>query len=112
MKIATAERNGVRVLECEGPLSLGAGGDTFDAAVRQGIAKGGGIVADLSRVPYIDSTGVATIVANVKRAAERGSKFKLVLAEHGAARKALEITGLHTIIEVYGDVDSALASFH
>jgi anti-sigma B factor antagonist len=109
LKIATEEKNGVPVLHFDGPISLGPAGDAFDGAVRQAIGKNA-LVLDLSSVPYIDSTGVATIVANVKRAAERGTQIKLVLAPQGAARKALQITGLDQILEVFVDVQSAVSS--
>lgn len=111
MKITTEERKGVQVLSCEGALSLGPAADAFDAAGRELIAKGGRIVLDLSSLSYMDSTGIATIVALVKRAADKKAVIKVVLAAGGAARRAFTITEIDRVLEVFQDVDAAVASF-
>lgn len=111
MRITTDEKRGVHVLKGEGALSIGAAADAFDEACRQLIGKRGGIVLDLSHLAYVDSTGVASIVACTKRAAERGSVVKVVLAADGAVRRVFEITQLDRAFEIFGDVEAAVASF-
>jgi anti-sigma B factor antagonist len=110
VEISTEERDGVHVLACQGALSLGAGTDAFDAAAKKLVGKGRGLVLDLSRVPYIDSTGVAAVVDHVRRAGSQ-APIKVVLAASGATRRAFAITQLDSVLEIYGDVDAAIASF-
>ena len=111
MKITSEVRDGICVLTCQGALSIGAGADALDAACAKWIGEGRGIVLDLSRVAYMDSTGLATVAAAARRGAERGSAMKLVLAPDGATRRAFAITELDRILESFEDVESALASF-
>jgi anti-anti-sigma factor len=111
VEISTEVRDGVHLLTCQGALSLGAGTDAFDAAARKWVGKGRGLVLDLSRVRYIDSTGVAAVVDHARRATAGGTPFKIVLAAEGATRRAFVITQLDSVLEIFEDVDAALASF-
>lgn len=110
VKMTPEDREGICVLTCEGPLSIGTGTDGFNSAFGEWIGKGRGIVLDLSRVTYMDSTGLASVVAASRKAEERGQAMKLVLAPDGATRNAFSITQLDRILDVFGDVESALAS--
>lgn len=111
MKIASEDRDGIWVLRCEGALSVGVGVNALETACREKIGKGRGIVLDLSQVTYMDSTGLATVVAASRSAADRGQAMKVVLAPDGATRRAFSITQLDRIFEIFGDVESALESF-
>ena len=111
MKVTSIDRDGLLVLKCEGALSVGAAAEAFETACRPGIEKARGIVLDLSQVAYVDSMGIATIVACTKRAAEKRAVIKVVLAPQGAARRAFEITQLDRVFEIFEDVDSAIASY-
>lgn len=111
MRIRTAERGAVQLLEIEGALSIGTSVEAFDAACKELIGKGGGIVLDLTRTAYVDSSGLAAIVACAKRAAERGAAVKLVLPGEGAVPRVFAITQLDRIFEVFADADAAVASF-
>jgi anti-anti-sigma factor len=111
VKISAIERGAFHVLRCEGPISLGPGTTAFEAACNEWIGTGRGIVLDLSAVPYIDSTGVAAIVACAESARSQGRVVSLVLAPGGVARRAVEISGLDQFLPIFADVDSAIAGY-
>ena len=68
-------------------------------------------VLQMSEVPYVDSAGVAEIVACAKRAFERGGVIKLVAAPDSKTRQILSLTGLDRVFEMFEIEREAVASF-
>lgn len=58
------------------------------------------LVVSLSRVNYIDSTGLGTLVGALKRAVERDGAMALVIT-NPQIMKVLDITGLMRVFQVY-----------
>jgi anti-sigma B factor antagonist len=112
MRIRTDATRGIRVLACEGAMTLGGGadelGDAFEKALREG---GSGIVLDLTRLSYLDSAGVGAVVSCSKHAAVSGVVMKIALGRTGPVRKIFAITQLERGFEIFDDVASAAASF-
>lgn len=68
------------------------------------------LVADLSGVDYTSSAGLRALLATMKQARQKGGDFRLA----GAAppvHRVLDLSGFTSILKVYTDVDSAVASF-
>ncbi len=68
-------------------------------------------VFQMSEVPYLDSAGVAEIVACAKRACESGGLIKLVAAPDSKTRQILRLTGLDRVFEMFEIEREAVASF-
>jgi len=66
------------------------------------------IIVDLSRVEFLDSTGLGVLIGASKRAKENGGDCRLV-ARDGQILRLLRITGLLGVLAVYPSVDAALA---
>ncbi|MFO0829252.1 MAG: STAS domain-containing protein [Phycisphaerales bacterium] len=65
------------------------------------------LVIDLSRVAYMDSSGVATLVEALTRA--RGNQTRLVLAElQPKVRSIFSISRLDTVFPIAPSVDAAM----
>ncbi len=77
-------------------------GDAVEAAVD--------VVLDLGSVEFIDSTGLGLIVA-LNRRIRRGGGDLRVAAPRRDVQTALELTRMHRLVEIYDDVDTAVASF-
>ncbi|HSH38394.1 MAG TPA: STAS domain-containing protein [Chthoniobacterales bacterium] len=66
------------------------------------------LVIDLSRVSYIDSSGLAVLIEGMQNVASYGGKFALAGLQEGV-RPIFEIARLDQVFRIYPDVDSALA---
>ncbi|GAC1501500.1 MAG: anti-sigma factor antagonist BldG [Vulcanimicrobiaceae bacterium] len=65
------------------------------------------IIVDLSRVEFLDSTGLGALIGGHRRAAESGGGMRLVVND-GPISRLLNITGLMRVLEVYPSVSCAL----
>ncbi len=69
------------------------------------ITKGVSVELDLSKVSYMDSTGLGIFVALYKRATREEAEFKLVGLTSRLAR-LFEITGLSELMDLEVDTDT------
>jgi anti-sigma B factor antagonist len=65
------------------------------------------VVVDLSEVTFLDSSGLAVLVAHFKSVLAAGGEMRLVVTEP-RVRQVLEITGLDRVFPIYDSADSAL----
>ncbi len=67
------------------------------------------LVVDLSRVSYIDSSGLAVLIEAMQNVAAYGGKFALAGLQD-VVRPIFEIARLDQVFRIYPDVDAALAA--
>ena len=67
------------------------------------------LVVDLSRVSYIDSSGLAVLIEAMQNVAGYGGKFALAGLQEGV-RPIFEIARLDQVFRIFPDVDTALAA--
>jgi len=65
-----------------------------------------GVVVDLTKVGFIDSTGLSVLVDGARHARARDRSFGVVA--HGHLRELLRITGLDTVMDVHRRLGDAL----
>jgi anti-sigma B factor antagonist len=65
------------------------------------------VVMNLTKVRYIDSSGVASLVEGLKASRDSGSRF-ILYGLSPSAREVLQLSRLLKIFEVYEDEESAL----
>ncbi|MER6474143.1 STAS domain-containing protein [Streptomyces collinus] len=70
---------------------------------------GAGIVADLSRLHYCDSTGITTIITAHDRAQATGSSF-CVAAPSPPIAQLFRMTGLDQLLPFHSSVEDAVAA--
>jgi anti-sigma B factor antagonist len=68
---------------------------------------GGTVVADLSEVSFIDSSGLGALVQCYRTAAERDTR--LVVVASAPVRRLLRVTGLDTVLKIHDDLADAEA---
>lgn len=68
------------------------------------------LVGDLSGVQYTSSAGLRALLAVLREARRNGGDLRLA-SVNPSVLKILDLSGFTTILKVYGDVDSAVASF-
>jgi anti-sigma B factor antagonist len=68
------------------------------------------LVGDLGGVEYTSSAGLRALLATVKQARSRGGDLRLA-AVNPAVRRVLEMSGFTSVLRLYDDVDTAVASY-
>ena len=67
-------------------------------------------VIDLEQVDFMDSAGLGTLIAVLKRVTERGGDMKIACLQK-KPRMVFEITRAYKVFEIYETVDDALKAF-
>lgn len=67
------------------------------------------LVVDLSRVPYVDSSGIAVLIGAMQSLEQEGGVFLLAGAQE-AVRMIFESARLDQYFRLFPDVDAALAA--
>ncbi len=105
-----------RVTEVEGKLVIRLTGDVdleHCVAVRKllldGVARGRDLLVDLSRVTYLDSSGIASLVEALQVARKNGTALRLFSLSVQALR-VFELARLDKVFAIHPDLDDALAS--
>jgi len=99
LQIDTREADGERLIKVEGEVDLNTSPE-LRTAILKATPKGKGSVAvDLSGVPYMDSSGVATLVEGLKTVGKQGAAFVLV-APSAAVMKVLQLSRLDSVFDI------------
>ena len=112
MKIKSREIDGVTILDISGEITIGQG----DVELRKEINDLVGskdkldILMNLSRVSFIDSSGIGEIVRSYTTVQKNNGKLKLVGLE-AKIRDLFTITRLITVFETFDTEKEAIESF-
>ena len=107
MAMPSTERPNVLPLEGEIDLHVSPG---ISASMKTMLAeKPPQFVVDLSRVSYIDSSGLAVLIEGMQNVNSYGGKFALAGLQEGV-RPIFEIARLDQVFRIFPDVDAALAA--
>jgi len=106
MRVESQIRDGVFIIRLQGRFVTGSDAEFLSARnslQEAGIAK---TLVDLSRVPYIDSTGLAFVVDLHKWLAGRGGQLVLAGANE-RVREVLELTRIAGIVPLFDTAEGA-----
>ncbi len=67
------------------------------------------IVADFNKLRYVNSTGLGILLHFSKSAKEKGGSFKITNVNENVY-EIIEIIGATSLLEIYDDVDEAIAA--
>jgi anti-sigma B factor antagonist len=110
LEIAESVREDVVILTLKGRLTLGES-NIVREQINQRVAAGKhNIVVDLGGVEYIDSTGLGILVICFTSLKKLGGALKLVNPNKRNVELLL-LTKLHTVFEVFNEVQDAVNSF-
>jgi anti-sigma B factor antagonist len=82
--------------------------ESFAANVRDGKVQ---LVADLAGVSYTSSAGLRSLLAAVKDSRRLGGDLRIAAVQPGVQR-ILSLSGFSSIIKIFDDVPSAVASYN
>ncbi len=110
LEIRESTREEVVILSLKGRLAVGESSSIRDK-VNEEIAAGCfNVILDLTHVDYVDSTGLGSMVICFTSLKKKGGALKLVNPNKRNVELLL-LTKLHTIFEVYTEVQDAVNSF-
>jgi anti-sigma B factor antagonist len=97
----------MQIFELTGSLDI-ATAPTVRAALLEASERGDHrLIVDLSKLEFLDSTGLGALIGGQRRAKEFGGDVRLVATE-GQILRLLRITGLLKVFSVYPTLDAAL----
>jgi anti-sigma B factor antagonist len=99
---------GYRGCRLSGEVDFTSSGAVQSALLAMILPGGGAVVADLSEITFLDSSGLGVLVQAHRTAAERDTRLLVVASE--PVRKLLRLTGLDTILETYDELSAAEAA--
>jgi anti-sigma B factor antagonist len=67
------------------------------------------VIVDLTKVTYLDSSGLAVLIEGMQNVQKYGGKFGLAGVQDDV-RHVFDIARLDQVFEIYPDVDTALAA--
>lgn len=110
MDLDIKESGAVCVLKLKGRLVGGEPVAQFERSFQQTLASGHlFLVLDLEALPYIDSSGIGSVVNALRQANKIGGTVKLVNPSPFVA-KTFKMVGILTLFGLYDSEDEAVAS--
>ena len=96
---------GYRGCRLTGEIDFTSAGPVQATLTAMVLPGGGTVVADLSQVTFIDSTGLGVLVQVHRVARERDTRLLVVASS--PVRKMLRLTALDTVLETHDDLAAA-----
>ena len=110
LDITESVREDIAILTLKGRLTLGESNLVRERISQLSAAGRNKVVVDLSGVDYIDSTGLGILVICFTSLKKQGGALKLVNPNKRNIELLL-LTKLHTVFEVFNEVQDAVNSF-
>ena len=108
MEHEIAERDGSVIVAFSGDVDLQSSPDARKILL-ECVARKMPVLVDLSKVNYIDSSGIASLVESLQTARKGGGTLLLVSVS-AAALRVLELARLDRVFTICGTIDEGLAS--
>jgi anti-sigma B factor antagonist len=99
--------DGMQVFELTGSLDIATSPAVRAALVSASERGDHRLIVDLTRLEFLDSTGLGALIGAQRRAKEFGGEVRVV-AKEGQILRLLRITGLLKVFGVFGTLDAAI----
>ena len=111
MDIQQREQNDIKILQLSGKIIGGADASKVNDKLHE-LAENGDtkIVADLSQVNWMNSSGLGILISAITTIRNAGGELKVAAATE-KIKNLLTITKLTNVIKLYNTVDEAIADF-
>ena len=110
MAVKTENKNGLTICRVDGEIDINSSPEikkTFDKLISKKESK---IVINFSKVTYVDSSGLATLVEILKNMRTYGGKMRLTNLSP-KIKSLFEITKLEKLFEILSDEEDAISTF-
>lgn len=110
MQIEREQRGSIAVVRIKGPIILGESARQFTEYMDKLLSEEiKGVLIDLAKINYVDSTGLGELVAYMQIFNERGRTLSL-LHPHEKIMALLRLTSLDKEFDIFDELDQALES--
>jgi anti-sigma B factor antagonist len=110
MVIVVEKRESVTVVSIDGSMD-GTTARELVTSLREQVSGGSPrLVGNLAGVDYTSSAGLRALLETVKESRQHGGDLRLAAVRPDVLR-VLELSGFTSILQVFDDVDAAVASF-
>ena len=96
---------GYRGCRLSGEIDFTSSGAVQSALLAMILPGGGAMIVDLSRITFLDSSGLGVLVQAYRTAREQDTRLLVVASE--PVRKLLRLTGLDTVLDTYDTLSAA-----
>jgi len=97
------------VLPLEGEIDLHVSPEVAESLRSMIAKKPKQVVVDLSKVTYLDSSGLAVLIEGLQKVQEYGGRFAIVGMQE-SVKHIFDIARLDQVFQIFPDVDTALAA--
>jgi anti-anti-sigma factor len=98
---------GYRGCRLSGEIDFTSSGAVQSALLAIILPGGGAMIVDLSRITFLDSSGLGVLVLAYRTATQSDTRLLVVVSE--PVGKLLRLTGLDTVLETYDELSAAAA---
>ena len=105
MEVKMFEKDGVNVFEVNGEINITTSPELKKSFENKPSTK---LVVDLEKVPYVDSSGLATLVEILKRTKSQGGSLGLS-GMSDKVKSLFEITKLDKLFSIYPNQQEAIS---
>lgn len=102
MRYNTKQESGYTIVELAGDVDLSCSPDARKQ-ILQCLDSASNLLVDMSRVSYLDSSGVASLVEGYQTAKKKNLRFGLI-GVSGAAMSVLQLARLDKVFPIHSDI--------
>jgi anti-sigma B factor antagonist len=110
MQVLSSEKEGVLIGQVDAKALDASNARAFKDAIKPLLTQGARLVLDLSKVEFIDSSGLGALVSCLRQAHADGGEIKLSGLSK-PARALFELVRMHRVFEVFNNSEEAVASY-
>ena len=108
-RVEVQDRDGLRVAAVTGEVDASNADEIRSALVAALPNAALGLMADLRKLTYLDSSGIAVLFEIAERLTKRGQVLALVLGSDSLIRPTMELTGVGSVAVLSETTDDAAA---
>jgi anti-sigma B factor antagonist len=110
MNLKHSQHNGIDVVQLPQRLVMANAGESRTELKDIILAGNGRVVIDLAETDFMDSSGLAVVVAGLQAARKKNGDVHLAHMSD-TIRAVFELTRLHTVFQIFDDADAAVRAF-
>jgi len=102
-------KQGPNILPLEGEIDLHVSPEVAESLRTLIATKPPQLVVDLTKVTYLDSSGLAVLIEGMQNVQEYGGRFAVAGVQENV-KHILDVARLDQVFQIFPDVDTALAA--